>query len=319
MLKESESFKKEDIKIVQIGASGEETISGVDLHLPTATLKQCAFLIKHALAHIGTDSVPVHLASALDIPVVSLYAHTWKNSCAPIWHKNSGAIQIESNRGGKKPSFSLEENPKTINLIYPEEVVNGLFDVMRIEESAKEKTHYIGCRFGRVRYDVIPEHPFCSDQDINVRMDFVHNEDVLLNILQQNPATLEITIKKPFNPAFLPSDKIRFINYFSEDFDADFVHSMKSAGKEFAPLCTNKEALLRERAKLFDFPVSYYDEGAEIEKRKNESGLEGIKNPCVRTMKRVVCGEQVYNTLYEYSGDKKDFWLELDWYRIYTQ
>ena len=41
-----------DIKIIQIGAYGEQTIDGVDQHLPTNTLKQSAHIIENALAHV---------------------------------------------------------------------------------------------------------------------------------------------------------------------------------------------------------------------------------------------------------------------------
>ena len=59
-----------DIKIIQIGAYGEETIQGVDDHIPTSSLKQSSYIIKKSLGHVGIDSVPVHIASALDKPVI---------------------------------------------------------------------------------------------------------------------------------------------------------------------------------------------------------------------------------------------------------
>ena len=65
-----------DIKIIQIGSFGEERIKGTDVHLPTNSLKQCSYIIKNSLGHVGIDSVPVHIASALDKPVVGIYAHT---------------------------------------------------------------------------------------------------------------------------------------------------------------------------------------------------------------------------------------------------
>ena len=106
-----------DIKIIQVGSFEEETIEWIDQHSPTKTLKQSAYIIERALAHVGIDSVPVHIASALDIPVVGIYSHTYANTCNPLWNNKSKVITIESDRGGKKPSFSLEEHPKTINFI----------------------------------------------------------------------------------------------------------------------------------------------------------------------------------------------------------
>ena len=83
-----------DIKIIQIGSHGEEKIEGVHQHLPTTTLKQCAYIINNALSHVGIDSVPVHMASALDKPVVGIYAHTYANTCRPLWNKKTKSIKF---------------------------------------------------------------------------------------------------------------------------------------------------------------------------------------------------------------------------------
>ena len=48
-----------NIKIIQVGALGEETIEGVDQHIPTNTLKQSAYIIKKGLGHVGIASMPL--------------------------------------------------------------------------------------------------------------------------------------------------------------------------------------------------------------------------------------------------------------------
>jgi ADP-heptose:LPS heptosyltransferase len=133
-----------DIKIIQIGAFGEETIEGVDKHIPTFSLKQSSYIIQKSLGHVGIDSVPVHLASAFDKPVVGIYSHTYANTCDPLWNKKSKAITIESDRDGRRPSFALEENPKTINLIKPEKIAQAVLDVLEIDKKIKQETIYTG-------------------------------------------------------------------------------------------------------------------------------------------------------------------------------
>ena len=121
-----------DIKIIQVGAFGEEKIEGVDQHIPTKTLKQSAYIIERALGHVGIDSVPIHIASALDKPVVGIYSHTYADTCNPLWNEKTKSVTIESDRGGNKPSFSLEEHPKTINFIKPEKIAQAVLDVLNI-------------------------------------------------------------------------------------------------------------------------------------------------------------------------------------------
>ena len=137
----------DDIKIIQIGSVGEETIEGVDDHIPTTSLKQSSYIINNSLGHVGIDSVPVHIASALDKPVVGIYAHTYASTCCPLWNEKSKAITIESDRAGNKPSFSLQESPKTINLIKPEEIAQAVLDVLDIHKTIKHKTLFIGSSY----------------------------------------------------------------------------------------------------------------------------------------------------------------------------
>ena len=85
-----------DTKIIQVGAIGEQTIEGVDQHIPTGTLKQSAYIIKNALAHVGIDSVPVHIASALDRPVVGIYSHTYASTCEPLWNEKSKEYKLRT-------------------------------------------------------------------------------------------------------------------------------------------------------------------------------------------------------------------------------
>ena len=197
-----------DIKIIQVGAFGEDKIEGVDEHLPTATLKQSSYVIQKGMGHVGIDSVPVHIASALDKPVVAIYSHTYASTCDPLWNDKSKAITIESDRGGKKPSFSLQENPKTINLIKPEKIAQSVLDVLEIDKKIKHKTLFIGNSYVSNFVEVIPtENTSVQSKHIDVRMDYCHNEEVLANIIQRNE--VEVTLSKPIHENFLSSGRIK--------------------------------------------------------------------------------------------------------------
>jgi ADP-heptose:LPS heptosyltransferase/ubiquinone/menaquinone biosynthesis C-methylase UbiE len=68
---------KPGLKIVQLGGRNSRCIPGVDLDLVRrTTLAQAAWVLKHAQAHIDTDSGLVHLARALHTRSVTLFGPT---------------------------------------------------------------------------------------------------------------------------------------------------------------------------------------------------------------------------------------------------
>jgi len=308
-----------DIKIIQIGSHGEETIGGVDQHLSTTTLKQCAYIINNALGHVGIDSVPVHIASALDKPVVGIYAHTYANTCRPLWNKKTKSITIESDRGGNKPSFSLEEHPKTINLIKPEEIAQAVLDVLDINETIRHKTVFIGRNYTSNYVEVIPvEKTNVIAKLIDVRMDYQHNESVLAHILERNEA--EVTTGKPLQQNLINSGRIKKIIYRTDKFDQDFCKKIKEKGIPLVLLCTSSENLIEERAKNFDFLINKFDVKEIIKNNKKRFGEDKFSNKKISSNKKVVCGDRVYESFFELNNFKNldHFFIDLEFFRVYT-
>ena len=309
-----------DIKIIQIGTDKEERIDGVDQHMPTATLKQCSYIINKSLAHVGIDSVPVHIASALDKPVVGIYSHTYANTCCPLWNKNSKSITIESDRDGKKPSFSLEEHPKTINLIKPEQIAQAVLDVLNINKTLKHKTLFIGENYTSNFIEVIPtEKTNVIANHIDVRMDYAHNEEVLFDIIQKNK--VEVTLSKPIDLFFLKSNKISKIIYKAETFDQNFVKAIRESGIPHAFVCKSSKTLSEERAKNFDCLINYLDLKGLIKHNKEKIGDIDFNKIKIKSGKKVVCGDKVYNSFFDLNGRKNldQFFIDLGFYRIYSE
>jgi len=309
-----------DIKIIQIGAFGEATIQGVDEHIPTSSLKQAAFIINKSLGHVGIDSVPVHIASALDKPVVGIYAHTYASTCEPLWNKESEAITIESDRGGKKPSFSLEEFPKTINFIKPEDIANAVLKVLKLNKKIKHKTLHIGHNYTSNFVEIIPtEMTNVRADHIDVRMDYAHNENVLANVLQNNFA--EVTLAKPIPDNFLKSGKIKKIIYKTENFDSDFCEKIKSLGIPNNLICTSSETLSQERSKNFDLLINYLDAKGLIKNNKKLLKIDDFSKVKIKSGKKVVCGNKIYDSYFDLNGRKNlnHFYLDLQFFRVYTE
>jgi hypothetical protein len=311
-------LNKENIKIVQIGAHGEEIINGVDKHCPTNTIKQCSYIIQNSLAHIGIDSLPVHIASAFDKPIVAIYSHTYAKTCNPYWNKKSKTISLESHRNGNKPSFSLQENPKTIDLINPEEIAKSLLNVLDIKDKINFKTINIGARYKDECIEVIPSEQ-CNliSNSINVRMDIHHDEQNLYYILQRN--NIELTLSKPIHDELLFSKKIKRINYIAEEFDIEFVKKIKKAGVDHTLLCKSKEKISEQRFNLFDFTINLF-EAKELIKVNEQKLLNlDLEKTKIESNKKIICGDKIYNTYYDFNSrkNKDDFFLDLDWYYLY--
>jgi hypothetical protein len=309
-----------DIKIIQIGAQGEQTIRGVDYHIPTASLKQSSYIINKGLGHVGIDSVPVHIASALDKPVVGIYAHTYASTCKPLWNKNSKSIEIESHRDGKKPSFSLEEHPKTINFIKPEKIAQAVLDVLNINKTIKHKTIFIGNHYISQFVEVIPsQKTSVSAPLIDVRMDRHHNEKVLAGILANNE--VEVTTSKPLPMKFINSGKIKKIVYKADKFDEKFCKKIKNKGIPFALQCTSSNNIEVERAKQFDYLIGLLDEKEIIKNNKKRLGDQKSTKMKIASNKKIVCGEQIYESFFELNGSKNldDFFIDLDFFRVYIE
>jgi len=311
--------KLNDIKIIQIGSHGEERIQGVDDHVPTNSLKQCSYIINNSLGHVGIDSVPVHIASALDKPVVSIYAHTYADTCNPLWNKNSKFITIESDRGGKKPSFSLEEHPKTINFIKPETIAQAVLDVLDINKTIKHKTIYIGDRYTSNFVEVIPTiQTDVIAPLIDVRMDYAHNESVLEGILQKNE--VEVTTKKPINENIIRSGRIKKIVYQADSFDQDFLKLIKSSGISHVIICTSQKNLAEERSKNFDTLINHLDLKHLINTNKSKVNHKDPSSLKIKSNKKVVCGNKIYDSFFDLNSRKNldHFFIDLEFFRVYS-
>jgi hypothetical protein len=309
-----------NIKFVQIGAMGEQTIEGVDSHSPTNSLKQCSYIIERSLAHVGIDSVPVHIASALDKPVVGIYSHTYASTCNPLWNKKSKAVILESDRGGNKPSFALEENPKTVNFIKPERVAQGLLDVLNISEKIKTKTLFMGSRSMVRCVEVIPLNPVnFNGGPILVRMDIEHNEDALRQILQKTSA--EIITNKPISEDILKSQKIQRLSYEAPLFDEAFLKTLVRLGTPTTLVCTDEKNLEKERVKYFDCLIHQDKKPKMIEDNKNKAKDLDLKSIKIKSGRKIFCGDKVYESHFDRTGrkNKEDLFVDLDWLLIYNR
>ncbi len=202
---------KAGIVIVQIGGKDDKRLERVIDTCGGTNLGQTHYLIRGAMLHLGVDSFPVHFASALDKKLVVLYANTNFVDCVrPYWGNKNNQILLLGNSNGKKPSFSYQEHPKTINSIKTEDIARAVCKLLNLEFEYPYKTFKVGDQFLRKVVEGIPNQVVdISNLRIDsliLRMDVEFNETILQQQLSVCPCSIvtnrpiNINILKNFRP-----------------------------------------------------------------------------------------------------------------------
>lgn len=314
-------FDGQGIKIFQVGTKDDKKIDGVDEFFNETSFKQSSFLIENSMGHFGIDSAPVHIASALDVPTVSIYSHTYAATCSPLWSKKGNATVIESHRNGNKPSFSNHEDPKTIDLIKPEEIANAVFKMVGLKNAKSQKTLFFGTKYKHKTVDIIPsEIPndfLAEDATVRVRMDVLFNEAILQSILLKSKRKIEIVTKERINTAMLDSfkDRISKVVYKNSDLDQSFLSFLSESGLDFQLLCLDEKEVSSQRLKFFDYEISLCDElkTAKKLKKKYKKESSGIQFSSGRVY---LIGDKSCLTLSN-GLDDVQFWVDAEYFRVY--
>jgi len=316
-------LEKRNIKLYQVGAKGDLPIDGVDHFFDYLTFKQSAYLLSQTLCHFGIDSVPGHIASVFDKPTVTLIAHTYAQTCKPLWNGDKALI-LESHRNGNKPSFSLNEDPKTIDLIKPEEIAQALFKQIGITQAKSQETMFIGSKFLYKTIDLIPikESPVIGEKnaEVRVRMDVAFNENELLNILQRNNIAHTIVTNRPINESLINGykPKINKIIYTAPEFDARFLKFLRHSALTFELNCDDQTKLASQRKKFFHFDIVYQNKLEEATKIQAELKEKIHGDVRIDPAKIYVLGNQHLISLGK-SVEDVNFWVDFEYFRAYVE
>jgi hypothetical protein len=240
----------EGVRFVQIGTVAEKLLPYCEDLRGKTNLSQCSYVVENALLHIGNDSVWMHVAGLLDIPCVGLYGPTLSEVCAPFY-KNPASQFLNSNRNGNRATHSVVENPKTINLIKPEEVANAALSILGVKETT-QKTVYIGKNYTNPIIDVIPDHilpdQLFQNNLINIRYDlggeeffiFKNTESRFCNLVTKKRVSNQIlqALKGRLKALIFKVEEI-------EDLDIDFIREVAQLNIEYS-VVTEIETLLPE-------------------------------------------------------------------------
>lgn len=311
-----EPLEKHGISIVQVKYKDEKEISGVD-YAASGSLKQLFSVIKGSVLHVGSDSVFSHFAAHSSIKSITIYTNANPDNIRP-WNPKGELVEIISPKNGAKFSYSNQESPKTIDLIYPEEIASNIFKSLNIQKEVTRKTLFVGSRCYEECVDIVPsEHCELVSEKINVRMDIVHNEENLTNILQKN--IVEVTLFQPVCDEILESRRIRVINYLANEFDKKFVMKVRSLGIQINLLCLAEEKLAEQRLHFFDFDVTHLDLKANMLANSEKTKIFNDIKVNTKSNKKIVIGDKYYSNYLDALKSRELFLLDFDKQMVYTE
>jgi len=324
-------LEREGISIYSFENNVKDNIEGAQ---PFVALfkKQESYLIKHSRLVVGCDNVTNYFASGLGVPSIGLYAAYPSRCTEPIWSENH--TSLESHRDSNLPAYGLGENPKTVNFIEPEKIADNIFKMLGLEDRVEHKTFFIGdlypVKVVEVIPDFVPPSGFMEQRALNLRMDYHFDEQILIHWLQNRK--INLLSNKPVNLNLLKYFKKNVCQLtvnINKNFTTQYLTDVKNIGINVEVFCEKEDELADYRFKFFDFDVNENmfkskDDLKEEMSNLNDSTKFLSGKILLSKGKRYSCYEakkakKELTTKPELVYDTKDFWKELDHYRLINE
>ena len=103
-------------------------------------------------------------------------------------------------------------------------------------------------------------------------------------------------------------------------FDEDLIKKIKNYAIPLSLICTKKENIKHLRAKFFESLINQCLE-KDIIKQNKQRFKHNLNKLKIKSTKKIICGDHIYESLYEFNNKKNedDFFLDLDWLFVYTE
>lgn len=315
-------------KIYQIGGPEDPKLENVDGCFLNLNFKQSAYLIKRSKLHLGIDSLPIHIASMYDIPIVALYSHTYAANAYPYWSSKENAIMIESDKNGNKPSFSYQENPKTIRSIKPEKISQSVFDLLKIEEKINFNTLRIGNHYHIPFVEIVPNFRANLEDQKNktlyIRAD-LHNDDQTIAFWCANYKTKIIAANElpiPLIKQFAPNIEHIYFKIKDQSISNEYFELVKKCKVNFTICVDDEENLAQIRNYYFDFRVEFDSLKERVAKTARQNGYfltnkilisQGVLYPSEAHLN----ANKKLDMINEVMHDDDAFWKDAEHFYIY--
>lgn len=314
-------LQKENIHLVQIGAKNDKSLDRCINLCGQTSISQSAYIIKNGIMHLGADSFAAHIASGYNKKIVALYSNNNINNVKPYWSRPRD-LSLLSPQINKKPQYSVNEYPKTINIIKPELIALNILKMLNIEYKILPNTIYIGEDYTNKTLEIIPDKRLDLSQiqipNIVVRMDYLFNEEVLEYYLQ-NKKTIIIT-NKSINENLISKYKnniSQLVYVIEKDNDPNFAKALKKN-----TINTVYLSYLAEN-QLAEIKLDYMDYGLIIKKDYPKSEINYSNNTYFKSSRIILSSEGQFNSEYQWRTKdlsnkyKNDTILDRDLHSLY--
>lgn len=328
-------LKKYGISILQVGGKDDKKLKNCYNTSGQTNIGQLANIISKSILHVGVDSFATHIASGYGKKIVCLYSNNYAKNVSPYWTKPEDCILLEPNRKpGEKPSFSSEENPKSINTITPEKVAASVLKLLDIPYNETKETVFVGEHYGNQMIETVPNQIIDPNlfgvNMITVRMDFLFDESILIEQMKRCPVS--IVTNKPISRQTLESfrGQIHDIVYeIDENHNVDFANILLDLHIPYHLITKlNDEKLAPIKLDYFDGPIIHLKNRVDRIKVKElkEKGATHYKS-----CKHVLGDGKIYGSKAHWKAEKPldnpelnfqeiidcdEFWQELDCFRL---
>lgn len=263
-----------------------------------------------------------------DIPIVALYSHTYAANAYPYWSSKENAIMIESDKNGNKPSFSYQENPKTIRSIKPEKISQSVFDLLKIEEKINFNTLRIGNHYHIPFVEIVPNFRANLEDQKNktlyIRAD-LHNDDQTIAFWCANYKTKIIAANElpiPLIKQFAPNIEHIYFKIKDQSISNEYFELVKKCKVNFTICVDDEENLAQIRNYYFDFRVEFDSLKERVAKTARQNGYfltnkilisQGVLYPSEAHLN----ANKKLDMINEVMHDDDAFWKDAEHFYIY--
>lgn len=226
------------LRLVQVGRKDDPPMKGCYDTRGQASLNQMAYILSNSKMHIGVDNFTSDLAGHYKTKVVCVFSNSIPENSRPYWCDEKETVHIESPKDGKKPSYSHNEFPKTINLIEPNKIADEACELLNLNSKFDYDYEYVGIDYHTPRANLIPDSVIGNygipPMTVSVRMDYLFNEEGLAANLQTSK--INVVTNKPINPNIISQLKagIGSLTYIiEENNDPNFIKFLLANGVNY--------------------------------------------------------------------------------------
>ena len=315
------------IAIYEIGNSGSKKRIFYAKDFCHLNRLQCSYVISKSLLYLGNYNLYTNIASYLQKPYICPMNVEYVDVFKPYWSddKNSEIMIPDSDL---KPSFSLQEHPKTINKINPEDVAIRVLDSLGIKHSLdKIKTIFCGEEYTQSIIDVVPGSYNIQGMNVsgpvNIRMDKVFDLNFLAQCSQLSHINIVTDKTIPNNVLNLFGENLKLISFFvDKNTNEEDISLIISKGTPLNLLCTNQKDISDIRLKFIDHQVKLF--GHKTKKDLKTNTYSDLK---FLSKRNIIANGQVFNSYLSLALGKnvsqvknqKEFWEDLPFCRVFRE